>query len=507
MPRLPVASAAIPGQELRTPDDLLRRAGAAELAGRWNEAIELYRRVLAIDPNCLHAINRLGAAAGETGDLSTAVRHFLNSARIDPNQSEVWFNLGVAQSRLGRTQDALTSFDGSIALSPGFAAGHLQRAATLARLGRYREAVAGLEETSRLSPNDATTAVHHGLALQWCGQYDQALNKFDRAISLDPDFAEAWVSKAMLLMMLGDLANGLPLYERRWRMTARLAPASGPGHTRPLWLGQSGIAGKTILIYKEQGLGDAIQFCRYATMAANAGARVIVQVQPTLTALMATLPGVWRVVSEAEPPPDHDLRCPMMSLPLAFGTTVENIPGDVPYLRADPSCAAVWRQRLAGLRGRRIGLVWHAGSRAGDSELVALEQRKSIPLQALAPLGSVAGCEFVSIQLGPEAARAAPPELRLHDYTSHLNDCADTAGLMDNLDLIISVCTSTAHLAGAMGKPIWLLNRFDTDWRWFLDREDSPWYPTMRIFRQPSPGDWTSVIQAVAGALPAFAAA
>jgi tetratricopeptide (TPR) repeat protein len=508
MPRLPIAPAVVRGPE--TPDVLLERAARAELDGRRNEAIELYRRVLMIDPTNLAAINQLGVSVGELGDLSAAVRHLHNSLRINPNQAEVWFNLGVAQSRLGRTQEALNSFESMVALSPLSSAGHLQRAATLARLGRYQEALAACEETVRMSPNDPLTAIHHGLALQWCGQYDLAFAEFDRAIALKPDFAEARVSKAALKLLLGDLPGGFALYEWRWRMSARQASLqrSARNDSRALWLGDSDITGKTILIYLEQGLGDVIQFCRYATLAANAGARVIVEVQPTLATLMASLPGVSRVISDQEPLPDHDLRCPMMSLPLAFRTTMDTIPASVPYLRADPGRGADWRDRLSGLRGHRIGLVWGAGTRLGDSELVALEQRKSVALQTLAPLAGVTGCEFVSIQLGPASAQAAspPPGMTLHDFTKDVTDFADTAALMENLDLVISVCTSTAHLAGALGRPVWLLNRFDTDWRWFLDRDESPWYPTMRIFRQPRPGDWASVIQRVADALGRFVA-
>ena len=273
-----------------------------------------------------------------------------------------------------------------------------------------------------------------------------------------------------------------------------------------MWLGETSIAGKTILLHTEQGFGDVFQFCRYATLAADAGARVIFEVEPDLLALMATLPGVARVVSDREALPDHDVRCPVISLPLAFGTTLETIPANVPYLRADPARVSDWRARLSDVRGRRVGLVWHSGSRIGDAELVALEFRKSVPFDLLAPLAAITGCEFVSIQVGPASVQAASPPagMILHDVSDALNDFGDTAALMENLDLVISVCTSTAHLAGALGRPIWLLNRFDTDWRWFLDRTDSPWYPTMRIFRQPEPNDWTSVMDAVADALREF---
>jgi tetratricopeptide (TPR) repeat protein len=380
----------------------------------------------------------------------------------------------------------------------------------LAGLGRYEEALAAADEAVRIMPDHPLTAIQRGTALQWCGRYDEAFTEYDRAIALNPSQAEAWVEKAMLTMLLGDLATGFALYEWRWRTQAwdesprRLAR----GYTKPLWLGETAIAGKTILVYAEQGYGDAIHFCRYATLAANAGARVIVETNPPLKTLMTTLPGVSQVIADTEPQPDHDLRCPMMSMPLAFATTAETIPGDVPYLRADPMRSAKWRDRLSGLRGRRVGLIWGSGAAYGDAKLTAMANRKSLPLAALAPLGAIAGLAFISLQLGPPAAEAASPPSGLtpHDYTADLRDFADTAALMDNLDLVISVCTSTAHLAGALGKPVWLLNRFDTAWQWMLDREDSPWYPTMRIFRQPSPGDWDTVVRAVEDPLRVFAA-
>jgi hypothetical protein len=223
---------------------------------------------------------------------------------------------------------------------------------------------------------------------------------------------------------------------------------------------------------------------------------------------MKTLDGVAELLDEGEPTPEYDLQCPIMSLPLAFRTTLETIPADVPYLHADPAAVARWAEQLAGLSGRRVGLVWAGGARVGLTEAQTADQRRSLPLTALSPLASVANCSFVSLQVGSPSEQAARPPagMTLYDNTSTLRNFADTAALIGNLDLVISVDTSTAHLAGAMGRPVWLLNRFDTDWRWFLDRDDSPWYPTMRIFRQPKPGDWASVVQAVARALREFAA-
>ena len=506
MPKLPTNSVGLPGPEIGRPDVLLARALEAYRNGHPEQAIQLYHRALRIDPTNIEAINGLGAVAGNTGDLLEAIQQFENSLRIEPNQPLIWLNHGTGLLKVGLTREALHSFDRAIGLSPDFGAAHLARASTLANLGHYEEALVAYAETARLLPNDPVTAKQRAISLQWCGRFDQALQEFDRSIALAADHAEAWTGKAMLMLMLRDLPGGFALYEWRWLMASWLLSPSrlNREYPGPLWLGGTSIEGKTILVHGEQGFGDMIQFCRYADVAAEAGARVIVEVPTNLTTLMGTLKGPSQVISDQEPQPDHDLRCPMMSLPLAFGTTMETIPADVPYLHVDPARAFVWRERLSGLRGRHIGLAWGAGSRVGDEEMVAIEHRKSVPLVALSPLASITGCEFVSLQLGPAAKQAPPPGMILRDYTEHLRDFADTAALMDNLDLVISVCTSTAHLAGALGKPVWLLNRFDTDWRWFLDRDDSPWYPTMRLFRQPRPGDWGPVVQSAADALRAF---
>lgn len=508
MPKLPLIVVAASEPEIGRPDVLLERGIKARNDGCRDAAIPLFERVLKIDPTNVAAMNCLGVAAGDSGDLPSAMRQFSNSLRIDPTQPEAWFNLGIGQSRLGLTEEALKSFDRSLALAPLSGMAHLQRASTLSRLGRYQDALTAFDETVQLLPGDTVTAKQRGLALQWCARYDEAFREFDRALALNPEHAEAWVSKAMLMLTLGDLPGGFALYEWRWRMAAWLDSPRRlrQVYTQPLWLGETSIAGKTILVHTEQGFGDVFQFCRFAGPVADAGGHVIVEVQPDLMALMSTLRGVQRVVSDREPLPDHDFRCPMMSLPLALGTTAETIPAEVPYLRADPGRVSVWRERLSGLEGRRIGLVWGAGSRIGDAELVALEHRKTLPLQALAPLAAISGCAFVSVQVGAASVQAASPPtgMILHDHTKDLKDFADTAALMENLDLVMSVCTSTVHLAGALGRPVWLLNRFDTDWRWFLDRDDSPWYPTMRIFRQPEPGDWKSVVLSVADALQAF---
>ena len=504
MPKLPSRGIAPPSIASGRPGVLLERARIAGQEGRPEEAIQLYRRILAIEPTNTDVINSLAIAYAETGDLSNAIEQFDNSARIDPDQPAAWQNRGLALSRVGHMLEAIACFERMIALRPDHEAGYVLRADTLYLMGRFQDALAAYNQVVPLLPNAAAIAANRGAALQWCGRFDEAIAEYDRAIALDPNQAMAWANKGILMMLLGDLPGGLPLFEWRWRI---FPPEHKRKMTRPPWLGETSIAGKTLFIYWEQGLGDVLHCCRYVTMAAKVGARVVLEVPKPLVELMASLEGVATLIGEGDPPPEYDLHCPMMSLPLAFGTTIETIPAEVPYLHPNQDLVAAWRDQIADLRGHRIGLVWAGGARIGSAEVLTADQRRSLPLAALAPLAAIPNCAFVSLQLGPPAEQAARPPagMTLFDRTGDLKTFADTAALIANLDLVISVDTSTAHLAGALGKPVWLLNRFDTDWRWLLDRDDSPWYPTMRLFRQPKPGDWASVVQSMAKALRVFA--
>ena len=502
MPRLPVTLGMRPEPEIGRAAVLLERATKAELDGDRETATRIYRQVLKIDPTQVVAVNRLGTIASQSGDFAAAMQQFTVSLRIEPNQPKTWTRLGVVHLVAGQFEEALRCFDRVIALDPRCGEAHMERALTLARLGRHEAALVTFDEIVSMFPNDPEAAGLRAWALQWCGDYDQAFREFDRAIALAPDFVAAKVGKATLMLLLGDLPGGFALLESRWRMLERPSWLLS-ADTEYIGLTAPDLVGKTLLLYQEQGAGDVIQFCRYAPLAANAGARVILSVQPDQVSLLNTLDGVSMVIPATEPPPDHDLSCPIMSLPLVFGTTLETIPNALPYLRAEPSRVAAWRSRLSGIAGLRVGLVWAGRSWTGHIEAMAADQRRSLPLTALAPLASVARCAFVSLQLGPpaEQAKSPPAGMMLHDFTNDLVDYMDTAALIENLDLVIAADTSVSHLAGALGKPVWLLNRFDTCWRWLLERDDSPWYPTMRIFRQPEPGDWASVVRSVADAL------
>ncbi|HTX48875.1 MAG TPA: tetratricopeptide repeat protein, partial [Caulobacteraceae bacterium] len=379
-----------------------------------------------------------------------------------PNNYGLHYNLGILLEELGRPVEAEASFRAALHQQPASFEAIVGLAVVLRHLGRVAEAEACLGEALSLRPNDA----------------------------------EAHLNLACTLLLAGRLAEGWEHFEWRWK-TRLSARARDPS---TLWTGEP-IRGRTILLHGEQGFGDTLQFCRYAPLVAANGATVVLEVPRPLVRLMSRLPGVAEVVAHGDPSPPFELHCPMMSLPLVTGTTLETIPG-ASYLVAEPMLAAEWRERLGALAGLKVGLVW-AGGRREDPNLAALDARRSITLEMLAPLRAVRGASFVSLQKGDPAAQAAsqPRGVALHDFTAELEDFADTAALIDGLDLVISVDTSVAHLAGGLGKPVWLLNRFDTDWRWLLNRDDSPWYPSLRQFRQPSPGEWNPVVDAVRDAL------
>jgi len=301
---------------------------------------------------------------------------------------------------------------------------------------------------------------------------------------------------------MGQLQEGWQAYESRWEVGSMGGPA--PVLPRPRWAGQM-LHGETVLIYAEQGYGDTLQFCRYAPMVAARGGRVVLVVPNALRQVMTTLDGVAELLSQEDDViSDFDYHCPLLSLPLAFDTRMETIPAVVPYLRGD---AAPWGDFLGRLPGLKVGLVWAGKSRTAQPNAVAVDQRRSMRLAEMAPLLDVPNCSFVSLQLGPPAAQLQTlPDTKIHDVSDRMADWADTAGLILGLDLVIAVDTAVAHLAGALGRPVWLLSRFDGCWRWFQGRDDSPWYPTMRLFRQTSRGDWAGVIARVRQALAAHAA-
>lgn len=482
-------------------DPLLHAQRGYELhvRGEFQAAEAAYREAIRLRPGDAEAWSNLGLALQAQRRLSEAEACQQHALRLAPDYPEAHNNLGLTQYEHGRVAEAENSFRGALRLRPEYPGALMNLGTALQSLNRLPEAEGCYRQALALGAPPAKVLNNVGLLLQELGRSAEAEEACRQALAHAPGQPDARTNLALILLLRGAFEEGWREYEARWQV-ASMADAARR-FPQPQWTGEQPLAGRTILLHAEQGFGDTLQFCRYAPLVAEKGARVLLESQAALCRIMGSLPGVAAVIPAGEPLPPFDLHCPLMSLPLAFGTMLETIPARVPYLRADPLAAASWRARLAPLPGRRVGLVWGGSSRLGQPHATAIDRRRSIPLEALAPLARVPGISFVSLQLGPPAAQAPPPGVRLHDPTRELADFADTAALIEGLDLVISVDTAVAHLAAALGKPVWMLNRFDTCWRWLLGRDDSPWYPTLRQFRQPAAGDWATPVAALAEAL------
>jgi tetratricopeptide (TPR) repeat protein len=478
-------------------------------------ALAAANRALAIKPGFPDALNNRGMALAALGRPLDALASFEKAITAQPDFPEAWNNRSCALRDLGQPVDAIASCDRALALRPDYAEAWSNRGNALSDMNRPAEAQASYERALAASGKLTDAWNNLGLAFVDQNRHDDALTCYERALALAPDAAETHWNRALCLLQMGRFEAGWVEYE--WRWERKRIKAGKCAFDAPLWLGQTPLDGKTILLYAEQGLGDTLQFCRYASLVAQQGARVILEVQPELVRLVSRLQGVAQIVEAGEPLPPFDCHCPLLSLPLALGTNMATIPGKTPYLFADAEDSERFRERIDGIdstgasagdtRTLKVGLAWAGGARPHVPELRKNDARRSLAFEQLAPLVDVGGVQFFSLQKGPpaeqlDAARERHPASRLViDWTDELHDFADTAALVDNLDLVISVDTSTAHLAGAMNKPVWVLNRLDTCWRWMLERSDSPWYPSVRLFRQPSLGNWGSVINAVAHAL------
>jgi tetratricopeptide (TPR) repeat protein len=489
-------------------------AGAAEAVyaqalrhhreGRLDEAVALYRRTLAARPDFAEAQYNLGVALSRQDRPDEAIACHRRAIALRPDLPEAQFDLGCLLAARGETEAAAACFRHAIAARPDYVAAHNNLANALKELGRPEEALASHRAALRLRPDIAALHFNLGNTLKALDRPEEALAAWRRAVALKPDYAEAHHALSVLLLARGEMAAGWEAFEWRWRAPRMVR--SRRDFAQRQWRGEEA-RGRTLLIHAEQGFGDTLQFCRYASLAAARGPRVIVEAQPPLVRLLGGLDGVAQVVARGDALPAFDLHCPMMSLPLALGTTLETIPANVPYLHADPARTAELGARLATLDppGRmRVGLVWAGNPRADlPPRESAHAQRRSLDPALLAPLLAIPGARFVSLQ---KAGPASPAAFGLIDPMAEMADFADTAALIASLDLVISVDTSVAHLAGALGKPVWVMTRRDHCWRWLEGRTDSPWYPTLRLYRQTIQDEWGDVVARVAADLRGLAA-
>jgi tetratricopeptide (TPR) repeat protein len=465
---------------------LLNRAQILKRLGRSREAINGFERAFALKPPDADALVARGNTHYDMRSFAAALADYDSALALRPDAAPIHNNRGNALRELARHAEALASFDRAVALKPDYAEAHNNRGNTQLVLNRLTPALDDYERALGLKPDYADALVNRGIALRHLGRLDDALASFDRAIAIKPALAEAHWSRALACLEAGDFAAGWPGYEWRWRRShAEMVPRDMP---QPQWRGED-LHGKTILLHAEQGFGDTLQFIRYLPRVAAKGATVVLEIPDALRPLIDTT-GIAATLSRGQQPPPFDLHCPLASLPLAFGTTLATIPADVPYVSAPPERVAAWSARLPPAHAPRIGLAWSGKATHKN------DHNRSIALAALKPLLAKAGGTFVSLQKDYRAHdRAALAEsgglVRLDDA---LVDFADTAAVIEALDLVITVDTAVAHLAGAMGKPVWIMLPAIGDWRWLTAREDSPWYPSAHLFRQPQIGDWDSVI-------------
>jgi tetratricopeptide (TPR) repeat protein len=444
--------------------------------GRRDEALACYRQATALRPDYLEAHCNIADTLldqGQWADAEVVCRH---AARLHPKAPVPPNNLGIALREQGRLEDAMAAFCQAIDVKGDFAPALANLGDSLRDLGRFDDAA---EACKRAVAADRKCAAAHdtlGVALQALGRLDEAAACFERAVKLAPDQPRLRLNRGIAALLAGDLKRGWEGFEARPQ----------PELPLPRWQGEDP-AGKTILLAAEQGYGDTIQFARFAPLLAAKGAKVVLRVQPPLKSLLGGM-------SEDEPLPACDAYLPLLSLPALLGTdSLDAIPAATSYLTADPSR---WQARLQALPGRKVGIAW-AGA-AHSPRYAAIDRRRSLSPEQLAPLVAVPGVSLVGLQ------KDAPAPASIAGWMDEAEDFAATAALIAGLDLVISVDTAVAHLAGALGKPVWLLSRFDGCWRWLRDREDSPWYPTLRLFRQPAPGDWDAVIGRVAEELAAL---
>lgn len=426
------------------------------------------------------------------GNLREALGCYARALSLSPDDPDILLPMGAVLHDLDRHDEALAAYRRIMERAPASAALYHNRGNTLLALDRFEEAIDSYARALALMPEDTEALVTMGTAFEQLGDYAAAMKCYDEAIKRGPDCAEAHWNRALALLRLGEYLRGWEEFGWRWQKKGyttrwRDLPA-------PLWDGR-GLAGRSILIHAEQAFGDTIQFARYLPMVAERGGRVILECPAALSPLLESVEGVYRVIPTGTPLPGFDCHVPLMSLPLLFGTILETIPARVPYLSVPEGRLSRWQAFLGEGTGTRIGLVW-AGRRKPDPH-------RSCRLRELSPLAAIEGITFYSLQIGEgaEQVTAPSPGMELVDLTGRIADFADTAALIAQLDLVISIDTAVAHLAGAMGKPTFLLLPFAPDWRWMLERSDSPWYPTMRLFRQGQAGIWKGVVDEVRQAL------
>jgi hypothetical protein len=449
-----------------------------------------------VAPNQFDALYLQAASAAATQDFQRAIQLYDQAIALNPSHAEAYYKRGNALRNLGRLDAALASYNHAIERKPDYAYAYCNRGVVQQSLGLTTAALSSYDQAIALEATDAMSHYNRALLLQDCSRWDEVLAGYNRAVSIDPGFADAQYNRSLALLFLGDFESGWRSYEWRWKNARRLSIGEPRNFTQPLWLGEESIAGKRLLLYSEGGLGDTLQFCRYAALIAAQDATVLLEVQAPLLGLLANLEGVSHLIAAGSALPLFDYQCPLMSLPLAFKTTLDTIPAAPKYLHSDATEVARWRTRLGERSRPRVGLVWSGNPNN------SIDQRRSIRLAdwvAHLPPEFEYFCLQKDVREADRAALISSPFIVTFD--DDLLDFVNTAALCECMDVVISVDTSLAHLSGALGQRTWVLLPFNPDWRWLLGRDDSPWYPTARLYRQKAVGDWNAVFARIAADL------
>lgn len=477
-------------------------ARALESAGDIPAAEAHLRRALALQPDYPEACLNLANIHKHKGEPQQAEALYRNALSARPDYANAAYNLGILFKDQGRLTEALDSLRLAVQFSPGFAMAHNNLGIVLRSLNQTGEAEECFRRALELDPNCMEAIANLGNIQDASGRTGEALSNYEKALSFAPDLAELHLNHAYTLLKSGNFRDGWREHEWRWK--TGIFRSAWPDYTQTLWDGAN-LDGKRILLWYEQGLGDTLQFIRYAPLVAKKGGRVTVLCQPSLKSLVQSCRDIECVVADDEPLPEFDVHCPLMSLPLMLCTELSDIPADIPYLFPDPAHAAAWRDRLdaCAKNAFKIGLVWAGNPRKDLPEANLVDARRSVRLNAFLPLLKTPSAVFFSLQKGETSVQVdeIPEPLRPLDFSGEWANFSDTAAFVANLDLVITVDTSVAHLTGALGRETWLLSRSDGCWRWLLERSDSPWYPALRIFRQTTPGNWAPVIEEVATSL------
>ena len=442
------------------------------------------------------ALNNRGNAFEAIGQPELAIEDFDRAIKLNPKYAEAYYNKGIVIGKMHKTEEEIALYDKALSLKPNFPEAYNNKGIALQKLHRMEETLSCYEAGIKQNPKGVEAFYNNrGLVYQNLGRPDEALADYSRAVEIDPNLADARFNRSLCLLLRGEYETAWE--EHEWRWNRKTYPRKNlPGI---LFDGTQSLNDKTLFIHSEQGLGDMLQFCRYAKLAKEAGAKVIIGTDKPLVRILSSLEGVDQIISTGDAIPPFDYHISVMSLPRAFKTRMDNIPYGI-YLKPDPALVEYFSPMLLANGKKNVGLVWSGGFRPDQPEVWAVNERRNISLERLLPL-KLDNVNFYSLQKGEgpeqELYNCLGWRSRMCNHTPLFKDFADTAAYIWNLDLVIAVDTSTAHVAAAMGKEVWLMNRFDTCWRWFMDRTDSPWYPTIKLYRQPKLGDWESVVQNV----------